>query len=100
MTNQPHAQPIFCNSLTLSANDDDASDVPDEAPNAKKAKPAQVAATGLQSDVSIIEIDDVEGIQDERLNKSDATADIKEFFTPVPCLPGDDKERVRCDLCM
>ena len=97
-TKRPHAWPIFHNSHSLSANNDDASDSPDEAPIAKKSKP--VATTGLQSDVSIIEIDDVEGIQDEQLNKTDATADIKEFFTPVPCLPGDDKERVKCDLCV
>ncbi|KAH9013230.1 hypothetical protein EDB85DRAFT_2158375 [Lactarius pseudohatsudake] len=71
-----------------------------DVPKAKKLKktPRQLT-TGLQADVSIIEIDDVDNLQNERLNRTDPTADIKAFFTAVPCVPGQNKERMWCNLC-
>ena len=93
-TKRPHA---LRNSLTLS--DGDFSDVPDAAPSAKKAKPTTKSAAGPPSDVSIISIDDVDNPQDEPLNKSDPTADIRNFFSDVPRAPGQDKDRMQCKLC-
>ena len=68
----------------------------------KKSKatstPGQSAARP-QYNLSIISIDDTDDPQSERLNKTDATADIKEFFTPMPRVPGQDKVRMLCKLC-
>ena len=73
-----------------------------EAHKSKKSKttptPGQSAAWP-QYNMSIIEIDDTDHLQFERLNKTDATADIKEFFMPMPCVPGQDKLRMLCKLC-
>ena len=50
--------------------------------------------------MSIIDIDDIDDPQDERLNRSDPTADIKFFFSPVPRLQGQSKRRMKCNLCV
>jgi hypothetical protein len=98
-TKRPHAHPISHDPLIIN-NDADTTDVPEDAPKAKKPKttPGQ-PARGLQTDVLIISIDDVEDLQSERLNKSDPTADVKEFFTAMPRAPGQDKGRTLCKLC-
>ncbi|KAH9162653.1 hypothetical protein EDB89DRAFT_1913142 [Lactarius sanguifluus] len=79
---------------------DDNAGIAVDVPKAKKLKktPGQLT-TGLQTDVSIIEIDDVDDLQNERLNRTDPTADIKAFFTAVPHVLGQNKERMRCNLC-
>jgi hypothetical protein len=75
-------------------------DPDDGAPKAKKAKTtAPDAGSGLHTDVSIISIDDGDDLQSERLNKIDATADIKVFFTAVPRVPGQNKGRMKCNMC-
>ncbi|KAH9019409.1 hypothetical protein EDB84DRAFT_1566079 [Lactarius hengduanensis] len=85
----------------LSHTTSDAGD--DNTPKSKKTKTSP--ASGVQEpshilpDVSIIEIDDIDNPQDERLNKSDPSADIKFFFTTVPRLPGQAKRRMKCNLC-
>ena len=57
-------------------------------PKAKKAKKARdqgaSAASQLHGDASIITIDDIDDPRDEHLNKTDPTADIREFFVAVP----------------
>lgn len=75
------------------------SDVPDGAPKTKKPKASLASGDQDTSQISIIDIDDTEDPQDERLNKSDPTADIKYFFTAVPRVPGQAKRRMRCILC-
>jgi hypothetical protein len=85
--------------------DTDTTDAINSAPKVKKAKmtlgPDQTVSqpSGLHADISIISIDDIEDPQSEQLNKTDATADIKEFFTSVPPGPGQDKVCMKCNLC-
>ncbi|KAH9027109.1 hypothetical protein EDB85DRAFT_1976911 [Lactarius pseudohatsudake] len=80
---------------TLDTDDDAAA--AEDVPKAKKLK--RTPGQGLQTDVSIIEIDDVDDLQNERLNKTDPTADIKAFFTAVPRIPGQNKVRMQCGPC-
>jgi hypothetical protein len=95
LTKRPHTQPIPSDPILID-NDADATDAED-APKAKK--PKTTPGQGLQTDVSVIEIDDVDDPQSEQLNKTEPTADIKEFFTTLPRAPGQDKRRVQCKLC-
>ena len=88
--------------LTLDIDDDaNSTDVAEDAPKTKKSKkvPNRPAPTALQNEASIIDIDDVDDMKNERLNKSDATADLKEFFIAAPRAPGQDKAQMRCKLC-
>ncbi|KAH8996931.1 hypothetical protein EDB86DRAFT_2828970 [Lactarius hatsudake] len=59
----------------------------DGAPVSKKAKtngsPTDLDASGMHSDVQVMDIDDVNDPHEESLNKTDPTADIKAFFTPL-----------------
>ncbi len=105
-TKRLHAQPLSC---LLIINDDAGADtivteVPTGALKVKKLKmtPGQHAtgASGLQTNISIISIDDVDDLQTEWLNKTNPTADIKEFFSVMPCVPGQDKVRMQCKLCV
>lgn len=73
------------------------------APKSKKAK--QTVASGDQEDIppddgAIINIDDIDDLLDEPLNKANPTADIKEFFVAAPHLPGQSKRLMKCDLCL
>ncbi|KAH9017915.1 hypothetical protein EDB84DRAFT_1566647 [Lactarius hengduanensis] len=64
-------------------------DAPDTARKFKKSKIAvSSGAQDAHSDVSVINIDDIGDPEDERLNRSEPTADIKHFFTILACLPG------------
>ncbi|KAH9009351.1 hypothetical protein EDB84DRAFT_1571258 [Lactarius hengduanensis] len=71
--------------------------------NSKKAKtqarPDTDTDTGMHSDVEVMDIDDVDDPRDETLNKTDPTADIKAFFTALPRVPGQAKQRMSCNLC-
>jgi hypothetical protein len=81
-------------------DDGDTTDTLEEAPKTKKLKKMPgLQATALQAECSIISIDDVDDIKLDRLNKSDPTADIKEFFIPAPRIPGQDKGCMICRLC-
>ena len=72
----------------------------DDTPKPKKAKAApHQAGLILQAEVSIIEIDDDDDQQAERLNKMSPTADVKAFFTEVPGVPGQSKGCMKCNLC-
>ncbi|KAF8258253.1 hypothetical protein EI94DRAFT_1708159 [Lactarius quietus] len=71
---------------------------PDTAPQAKKSKTSLTPVGREDTLTSIIDIDDIEDPRDEKLNKSDPTADIKYFFTAVPRVPGQPKGRMRCNL--
>ena len=51
-------------------------------------------------DPSITELDDIDDPNDEPLNRTDATANIKRFFMPAPRMPGQPKKRMKCDLCV
>jgi hypothetical protein len=84
-----------------SETDTDPELVPDNTPipKAKKAKASPEGTSKLRAEVSIISIDDVEDPRDERLNKSDPTADIREFFIAVRPGEGEDKNRMKCKLC-
>ena len=94
-TKRPRARAITID------DDTESTDVQDLAPKSKKLKtaPTQAAAPAPANEPSIIEIDDDDNPINEWLNKSDATADIKEFFVPVPCEPGQDKGRMQCIPC-
>ena len=59
----------------------------------------QAAAPVPVNEPSIIEIDEDDNPINKWLNKSDTVADIKEFFIPVPCEPGQDKGRMQCIPC-
>ena len=95
---RPRAWPVLCDQPT--DDDTDLTEVLDNAPEPKKAKmtPDQ-PATGLQVDISIISIDNVEDLQNEWLNKNYPTANIKEFLTALPAVLGHGKGRVLCKLC-
>lgn len=84
---------------TVLDDDGATTDTPDDAPKTKKSKKTPSQHVGLQNESSIISIDDTDDIQNERLNKIDATVDIKEFFIPLPPLPGQDKGCMQCMLC-
>ena len=61
--------------------------------------PPQVGLV-LQAEVSIIEIDDNNNHQQiEQLDKMSPTADVKAFFMEVPHMPGQNKGRMKCNLC-
>jgi hypothetical protein len=96
LAKRPRARP-----LVLTINDDADTTDQDDAPKPKKLKKAanQPAVSGLQNEPSIIDIDDIDDTKNERLNKRDATADIKEFFIAIPPMPGQDKVRMSCKLC-
>ena len=75
---------------------------PEAVPTAKKTKtspPSEQAPSHVLADSSIIEIDDIDDPRDERLNKNDPTADIKYFFSLVPRIPGQNKRRMKCNVC-
>ena len=93
-TKRPHAWPI-------TINGDTNMDSQDLAPKLKKLKPtlAQAAVPVSQNKLSIIEIGDNDDLKSEWLNKCSPTADIKEFFIPLPCEPGQEKGRMRCKPC-
>ena len=93
-TKRPHAWPI-------TINGDTNMDGQDLAPKLKKLKPTQAQAVVpvSQNKLSIIEIDDNDDLKSEWLNKSSSTANIKEFFIPLPREPGQEKGRMRCKPC-
>ena len=75
---------------------------PDAAPSSKKPKtlPAsEQEPLHVIAGSSIIDIDDIDDPHHERLNKSDPTADIKFFFSLVPCIPGQAKRHMKCNIC-
>jgi len=75
------------------------SNAPPHPEKVKATEASSLNASGMHSDVKIMEIDDIEDPCDEPLNKTNHMADIKHFFTPIPCLPGA-KPHVKCNLCM
>ena len=88
LAKRPRAWPLV---LTID-NDADTTNQ-DDAPKPKKLKKAanQPAVSGLQNELSIIDIDDIDDTKNEWVNKRDVTADIKEFFIMIPPMPGQDK---------
>lgn len=86
-TKRPRARLITIDDDTNTTN------VQDLAPKLKRLKPTptQAAAPVPQNEPSIIEINNNNDLKNERLNKSNATADIKEFFVPIPREPGQEK---------
>ncbi len=66
-------------------------------PLVKKAK-TSLDANLAETNVSNLEITEISD-NDEPLNKTNLTVDIKEFFTSKPRLPGQNKCRMQCDLC-
>jgi len=87
--------------VSISTTVSESSDAPPPAVFASKSKKLKhsQAASDVQHEPTIIDIDDIEDPQEERLNKSYPTADIKYFFTPIPCLSGQAKCCMRCNLC-
>ena len=77
---------------------------PNSDPRSKKAKTSVASSdqdlSHLLLDVSIISIDNIDNPHNEWLNKSHPTADIKQFFSLAPRLPGQPKRRMRCNLCV
>lgn len=94
-TKRPRPRPLLPTASIQTIPDDDSAD---ETPKAKKAKanPHQVQA--LQTDASIIVIEDGDD-PNEPLNKTQPSADILKFFIEVPARPGQKKGRMKCDLC-
>ena len=85
------------------------SDDPSHAPKPKKTKTSMASGDNdlshTLSGTSIIEIDDIDHPLDERLNKTNPTADIKEFFFTCPTSAWSTQEahevqplRVSCSL--
>ncbi|KAI9446878.1 hypothetical protein BJY52DRAFT_1228605 [Lactarius psammicola] len=89
---RPRPHPLS-RKTTITNDDPDLTDVPDDAPKAKKTKAI------VHADISIISIDDGGDLESEPLNKTHPTADIKAFFTSVPLLPGQKKEYMKCNSC-
>ena len=78
---------------TITINNDTNMDGQDLTPKSKKSKPTltQAAVPVPQNKPSIIEIDDNNNLKNEQLMKSSPTADIKEFFIPLPHKLGQEK---------
>jgi hypothetical protein len=89
---RPRARPLSQATSIQTIADEDMDSVP-----SKKAKTSAVSAP--QAEASVILIDDGDDPKNDRLNKVSATADIKFFFTEVPCEPGQHKARMKCKLC-
>ena len=70
------------------------------APQIKKPKTSLRALTSSNSQMSIIDIDNIDDPQDEQLNKSNVIANLQEFFIPVDPLPGQTKGHMKCDPCV
>jgi hypothetical protein len=96
LAKRPCARPLV---LTID-EDTDATDQ-DDALKLKKSKKStsQLTVMALQNEATIIDIDDIDDMKNERLNKSKPTADIKRFFITMPSLPGQDKVCMLCKLC-
>jgi len=98
-TKWPRPQPNTGYSESSSTNDADTTDVPLQTPSVPALKKAKttIDANPAETNVSITEISD-ESDDDrseiEHLNKTDPTADIKTFFTAVPSVPGQNKQRM------
>ena len=89
---------IIILSLTTSDGAPHTSDI-NPAPKAKKSK-TLLTSGDLEGPMSIIDINDIDDPQDEQLNRSNPTANIKFFFSPVPRLQGQSKRCMKCNLCM
>ena len=75
---------------------------PEAVSTAKKMKtlpPSEQEPSLVLADSSIIDIDNIDDPCNEQLNKNDPTADIKYFFSPVPCIPGQNKRHMKCNVC-
>ena len=75
---------------------------PEAVPTAKKMKTSPLseqAPSHVLVDSSIIKIDDIDDPHNKWLNKNDPTADIKYFFSPVPHIPGLNKQHMKCNIC-
>lgn len=69
-------------------------------PITKKAKKsAPLGDQGEPSEVSVIDIDNIEDPDDELLNKSKKNADILFFFRDAPSLLGQLNGRMKCHYC-
>ena len=69
----------------------------------KKAKKNRPTTTDLDtsemdSEVQIMDIDDVHDPREEPLSKTDPTADIRAFLTALPRVPGEPKPHMSCNL--
>ena len=93
-TKRPHAWPI-------TIDNDTNMDGQDLTPKSKKSKPTltQAAVPVPQNKPSIIKIDDNNNLKNEQLMKSSPTADIKEFFIPLPHKLGQEKGHMQCKPC-
>jgi hypothetical protein len=102
-TKQPQARPlvqaISIASIQTLPDTDPGDPDSDEGPKAKKAKATPHSKSALQPDLSIIEIDDGDDQQNERLNKVSKTADIRAFFMVVTLKPGQKKGYMKCTTC-
>jgi predicted membrane-bound mannosyltransferase len=78
-------------------------DIGDGAPISKRPRTLKPSDTldefGMHTDVQVIDIDDASDPREESLNKSNWTADISFFFTPVDTPKGQAVKEVTCDLC-
>ena len=85
--------------VATSVDDTDA-DTPNMVQNPKKAKVNAPGDQGEPSEISVIDINNIQDLDNERLNKSQPTADIKCFFVAHLC-PGQTtgKPRMKCTLC-
>jgi hypothetical protein len=87
--------------ISTTASEDTNADTGDAPRKLKRAR--TVISSGTQeehSGISIIDIDDIKDPEDEPLNKSDPSADIKYFFTPAPRPTGQAKGCMKCYLCL
>ena len=89
---------IIILSLTTSDGAPHTSDI-NPAPKAKKSK-TLLTSGDLEGPMSIIDINDIDDPQDEQLNRSNPTANIKFFFSPAPRLQGQSKRCMKCNLCV
>jgi len=89
--------------ITVSTTTSTDTDTSSSAPKSKKLKmplPHNPSVSDVQREPSIVDIDDIDNLQDEHLNKSNPTADIKFFFTPLLHQLGHAKGCMRCNMCM
>lgn len=94
-TKRPRPRPLLPTASIQTIPDDETAD---ETPKAKKAKTNSHQAQALQTDASIIVIEDGDDLN-EPLNKTQPSADILKFFIEVPGQPGQKKGRMKCELC-
>ena len=67
--------------------------------NQIKSTFADIDAEGMHVDVHVSDISSASEDETTPKKNKDPTADLKHFFSEVPCRAGDKKQHVKCNCC-